>query len=72
MRKQVVSDAADSPWHALNRSRTWCRVRSPALLVERVLQLLGDALEAMAGAVVLAGDTGRRPQEWSWGTYQHK
>jgi Nif-specific regulatory protein len=35
-----------------------------------VLQLLGDALEAIAGAVVLAGEAGRRPQEWCWGTYQ--
>jgi Nif-specific regulatory protein len=44
--------------------------RNPTLLVERVLQFLGDALEAIAGAVVLAGEAGRRPQEWCWGTYQ--
>jgi Nif-specific regulatory protein len=29
-------------------------------------------LEAIAGAVVLAGEAGRRPQEWCWGTYQQQ
>ena len=73
MRKQAVSDAADSPMECLEQVAHLVQsTRSPALLVERVLQLLGDALEAMAGAVVLAGDTGRRPQEWSWGTYRQQ
>ena len=73
MRKQAVSDAADSPMACLEQVAHLVQsARSPALLLERVLQLLGDALEAMAGALVLAGDAGRRPQEWSWGAYQQQ
>ena len=71
MRKQAVSDAVDSPMECLEQVAHLVQsTRSPGLLVERVLQLLGDALEAMAGAVVLTGDTGKRPQEWSWGIYR--
>ena len=73
MRKQAVSDAADRPIECLEQVAHLVQsARSPALLLERVLQLLGDALEAMAGALVLAGDAGRRPQEWSWGAYQQQ
>ena len=73
MRKQAVSNAADSPMQWLEQVAHLAQsARSSALLVERVLQLLGDALEAMAGAVVLAGEAGRRPQEWCWGTYQQQ
>jgi Nif-specific regulatory protein len=73
MRKQAVSDAADGPMECLEQVAHLVQsARSPALLLERVLQLLGDTLEAMAGALVLAGDTGRRPQEWSWGAYQQQ
>jgi Nif-specific regulatory protein len=71
MRKQAVSNAADSPMQWLEQiARLAQSARNSALLVERVLQLLGDALEAIAGAVVLAGEAGRRPQEWCWGPYQ--
>jgi Nif-specific regulatory protein len=73
MRKQAVSNAADSPMQWLEQiARLAQNARNSALLVERVLQLLGDALEAIAGAVVLAGEAGRRPQEWCWGTYQQQ
>ena len=62
MRKQAVSNAADSPMQWLEQIAHLAQsARNSALLVERVLQLLGDALEAMAGAVVLAGEAGRRP-----------
>ncbi len=71
MRKQAVSNAADSPMQWLEQiAHLTQSARNSTLLVERVLQLLGDALEAIAGAVVLAGEAGRRPQEWCWGTYQ--
>src|SRR5262249_24081095 len=71
MRKQAVSNAADSPMQWLEQiARLAQSARNSALLVERVLQLLGDALEAIAGTVVLVGEAGRRPQEWCWGTYQ--
>ena len=73
MRKQAVSNAADSPMQWLEQiARLAQSARNSALLVERVLQLLGDALEAIAGAVVLAGEAGKRPQEWCWGTYQQQ
>ena len=73
MRKQAVSNAADSPMQWLEQIAHLAQsARNSALLVERVLQLLGDALEAMAGAVVLAGEAGKRPQEWCWGTYQQQ
>src|SRR5919199_2918924 len=71
MRKQAGSNGADSPMQWLEQiARLAQSARNAALLVERVLQLLGDTLEAIAGAVVLAGEAGRRPQEWCWGTYQ--
>ena len=73
MRKQAVSNAADSPMQWLEQIAHLAQsARNSALLVERVLQLLGDALEAIAGAVVLAGEAGKRPQEWCWGTYQQQ
>jgi len=73
MRKQAVSCGAGSPMQWLEQIAHLVRsTRSPALIVERVLQLLGDALGAMAGAVVLAGEAARRPQEYSWGTYQQQ
>jgi len=73
MRKQAVSSAAGSPIQWLEQiAHLVCSARSPALLLERVLQLLGDALEAMAGAVVLVGEAARRSQGWSWGTYQQQ
>src|SRR5262245_46995724 len=73
MHEQAVSNAADSPMQWLEQITHLVHgARSPALLVERVLQLLGGALEALAGAVVLAGEAGRRPQEWCWGTYQQQ
>ena len=71
MRKQAVSNAADSPMQWLEQiARLAQSARNSALLLERVLQLLGDVLEAIAGAVVLVGEAGKRPQEWCWGTYQ--
>ena len=71
MRKQAVSNAADSPMQWLAQIAHLAQnARNSKLLVERVLQLLGDALEAIAGAVVLAGEAGKRPQEWCWGTYK--
>ena len=73
MRKQAVSSAAGSPIQWLEQiAHLVCSARSSALLVERVLQLLGDALGAMTGAVVLAGEAGRRSQGWSWGIYQQQ
>src|SRR5712671_1812320 len=73
MRKQAVSTAADSPMQWLEQIAHLAQsARNSALLVERVLQLLGDALEAIAGAVVLAGEAGKRPQEWCWGIYQQQ
>jgi len=73
MRKQAVSNAAGSPIQWLEQiAHLVCSARSPALLLERVLQLLGDALEAMAGAVVLVGEAARRSQGWSWGIYQQQ
>jgi Nif-specific regulatory protein len=73
MRKQAVSNAADSPMQWLEQVAHLVQsARNSTLLVERVLQLLGDALEAIAGAVVLAAEAGRRPQEWCWGTYQQQ
>jgi len=73
MRKQAGSNAADSPMQWLEQiARLAQSARNSTLLVERVLQLLGDALEAIAGAVVLVGEAGRRPQEWCWGTYQQQ
>ena len=73
MRKQAVSNAADSPMQWLEQIAHLAQsARSSTLLVERVLQLLGDTLEAIAGAVVLVGEAGRRPQEWCWGTYQQQ
>src|ERR671931_1813470 len=71
MRKQAVSTTADSPMQWLAQIAHLAQsARNSALLIERVLQLLGDALEAIAGAVVLVGEAGRRPPEWCWGTYQ--
>src|SRR5215831_1089 len=73
MRKQAVSKAVDSPMQWLEQIAHLAQsARTSALLVERVLQLLGDALEAIAGAVVLVGEAGKRPQEWCWGTYQQQ
>jgi Nif-specific regulatory protein len=73
MRKQAASNAADSPMPWLEQiARLAQSARNSALLIERVLQLLGDALEAIAGAVVLTGEAGRRPQEWCWGSYQQQ
>ena len=73
MRKQAVSNAADSPMQWLEQiARLAQSARNSALLLERVLQLLGDVLEAIAGAVVLVGEAGKRPQEWCWGTYQQQ
>src|SRR5215467_14441006 len=73
MPKQAVSKAVDSPMQWLEQIAHLAQsTRNSALLVERVLQLLGDALEAIAGAVVLAGEAGKRPQEWCWGTYQQQ
>jgi Nif-specific regulatory protein len=73
MRKQAVSNAADSPMQWLAQiARLAQSARNSALLIERVLQLLGDALEAIAGAVVLTEEAGRRPQQWCWGTYQQQ
>lgn len=73
MRKQAVSSATGSPMQWLEQIAHLVRnTRSSALLAERLLQLLGDALGAMAGAVVLAGEAGRRPREWSWGTHQQQ
>src|SRR5919201_469963 len=73
MRKQAVSNAADSPMQWLEQIAHLAQsARNSTLLVERVLQLLGDALEAIAGAVVLAGEAGRRPQAWCWGAYQQQ
>jgi Nif-specific regulatory protein len=73
MRKQAVSTTADSPMQWLEQVAHLAQsARNSTLLVERVLQLLGDALEAIAGAVVLAGEAGRRPPEWCWGTYQQQ
>jgi Nif-specific regulatory protein len=73
MRKQAVSNTADSPMQWLEQIAHLAQsARNSALLIERVLQLLGDALEAIAGAVVLAGEAGKRPQEWCWGTYQQQ
>ena len=65
MRKQAVSNAADSPMQWLEQIAHLAQsARNATLLVERVLHLLGDAVEAIAGAVVLTGEAGRRPQEW--------
>src|SRR2546428_554553 len=73
MRKQAVSNAADSPMQWLEQiARLAQSARNSALLLERVLQLLGDVLEAIAGAVVLVGEAGKRPLEWCWGTYQQQ
>ena len=73
MRKQAGSNAADSPMQWLEQIAHLAQsARNATLLVERVLHLLGDAVEAIAGAVVLTGEAGRRPQEWCWGTYQHQ
>ena len=73
MRKQAVSNAADSPMQWLEQIAHLVRsTRSSALTLEHVLQLLGDALGAMAGAVVLAGEAARRPQGCSWGMYQQQ
>src|SRR5437764_2219022 len=73
MRKQAVSGAVGSPVQWLEQiAHLVCSTRSSALIVERVLQLLGDALGAMAGAVVLAGEATRRPQGYSWGMYQQQ
>src|SRR5688500_17400487 len=44
--------------------------RNPVLVVERVLQLLGESLGALGGAIVLMDETRRRPRGWSWGEFQ--
>src|SRR4029453_17251846 len=73
MRKQAVSNTADSPMQWLEQIAHLAQsARDSARLIERVLQLLGDALEAIAGAVVLTEEAGRRPQQWCWGTYQQQ
>src|SRR5262249_54568388 len=73
MRKQAVSDAAGSPMQWLEQIVYLVRsARSSSLILERVLQLLGDVLGAVAAAVVLTGDGARRPQGCSWGTYQEQ
>lgn len=73
MRKPAVSEGAGSPMQWLGQIAHLVRsTRSSALIVERALQLLGDALGAMAGAVVLAGEAARRPQGYSWGMYQQQ
>src|SRR5215467_14555418 len=73
MRKQAGSNAADGPMQWLEQIAHLAQsARNSTLLVERVLQLLGDALEAIAGALVLEGEAGKRPQEWCWGTYQQQ
>src|SRR5919201_4985447 len=73
MRKQAVSSAAGSSVQWLEQIAYLVRnTRSSALILERALQLLGDALEAVSGAVVLAGEAARRPQGYSWGMYQQQ
>jgi Nif-specific regulatory protein len=73
MCKQAVSGAAGSPMQWLEQIAHLVRsARSSSLMLERVLQLLGDVLGAVAGAVVLTGDGIRRPQGCSWGTYQQQ
>jgi len=73
MRKPAVASVDGSPIQWLAQiARLVCSTRSSPLILERVLQLLGDALGAMAGAVVLAGESTRRPQGYSWGTYQEQ
>lgn len=71
MRKQAVSDTAGSPMQWLEQiARLTRSTRGAPLIFERALQLLGEALGAKAGAVVLAGEAGRRLQGYSWGTHQ--
>jgi Nif-specific regulatory protein len=73
MRKQAVSGAAGSPMQWLEQIAHLVRsARSSSLILERVLQLLGDVLGAVAGAVVLTADGARRPQGCSWGIYQQQ
>ncbi len=61
MRKQAISGAAGSPMQWLEQIAHLVRsARSSSLILERVLQLLGDVLGAVAGAVVLTGDGARR------------
>src|SRR5262249_17804898 len=73
MRKQAVSGAAGSPMQWLEQIAHLMRsTRSAALILERVLQLLGEALGSMTGAVVLAGEASRRTPGYSWGMYQQQ
>jgi Nif-specific regulatory protein len=44
--------------------------RSPLVVLERVLQLLGGSLDALGGAIVLMDETPRRPHGCSWGEFQ--
>jgi Nif-specific regulatory protein len=46
--------------------------RSPALLLDRILQLLGDLLRAYGGAIVLTEEAPKRLRGGSWGQYQQQ
>ncbi len=71
MPKQAGSETAGSPVECLEHIvRLVHSARSAALLVERVLPLLGEVLGATGGAAVLTGEGQKRPQEWGWGTAQ--
>ena len=44
--------------------------RNPVLVLERVLQLLGESLGALGGAIVLMDEPPKRLRGWSWGEFQ--
>lgn len=73
MRKQAGADIAGSPLQWLEQSAQVVRnARNTALLMERLLPVLGEAVGAVTGAVVLVPAEGKRPQEWGWGTHQRQ
>lgn len=71
MRKHATSGAPSDPLHWLEQVAHLVRnARSASFMLERVLQLLGESLGAFSSAVVLPGDTSKRPQSSSWGAHQ--
>lgn len=71
MRKQAVSSTPCDPLQWLEQVAHLVRNgRSAPLMLERGLQLLGEQLGAFSSAIVLPGDTTKRPHSYSWGTHQ--
>lgn len=70
MRTQVTSEAPAQAVQLLAQVASLVRnARHPTMVLERALQLLGEMMGALAGAVVLAGDVSKRLSGCSWGTY---